>query len=694
MRTELAFVLLLFFLIMIKSCTAPEPKNINWDAAGGNAGQTKYSALAQINKGNIHQLKIAWIYHSGNAAGNIQCNPLVIDGVMYVTTPEQHLVAVDAVNGKEKWRFRPERKGEKFSNVNRGLAYYGSGGQQIVFYGSGNYLNAVDIRTGKPVTRFGDSGRINLSEGYSRPAEQMGMQALAAPVVYKNIVIVGGTSWSAGAVVSGFDIMTGGKKWSFNTIPHPGEYGYDTWGDTSFYRTGAGVNVWGGLCVDTGRGMVFFSTGQPKGDFYRPYNAGDQLYGNCIVALDAATGKRKWHYQIIHRDLWDLDLPCAPVLVDLKQNGKNIPGVMQLSKTGNAFLFNRETGAPLSRIEERSVFPSTLEGEKAAPTQPYVSWPEPYSRQVVTAQDIFGLDTAHYKKARELYEQSDAGWFIPPSTKGLLYYGIHGGSEWGGGAYDALSNTLFVNANEIAWHIKMKDLQEGDEAKQHPGRSVFLKMNCSNCHGLDLKGRDNAPALTSLEKKYTDAPLKSLIRNGRKGMPAFLQLTDTELEALAGYLLHAQSPAVRTTSTALRYQSLGYNKFVDDQGYPCTTPPWGTLNALDLTSGKIKWKVPLGEYPELTARGIPVTGTENFGGCIVTGGGLVFIAAARDATFRAFDKDSGKVLWEAKLPFGGYAVPATYMVNGKQYVVIPATGGGKLGTPTGDTYVAFSLSDI
>lgn len=694
MKKALIYFIIVSLLVFVKTaCRVPDSQTANWEAAGGNEGQTKYSSLSQINKENVHLLKEAWVYHSGNPAGNIQCNPLVIDGIMYVTTAEQHLVAVDATNGKEIWRFRPERNGESFNNINRGLAYYKSSDHKIIFYASGTYLNAVDMITGKAFISFGDSGRANLSEGLYKPASQMSMRALAAPVIYKDIVIAGGTSWSACANVSGFDVITGRRKWIFNTIPRPGENGYETWGDTSFYRTGAGANVWGGLCVDSDRGMVYFSTGQPKGDLYRPGKAGNQLFGNCIIALDAATGKKRWHYQTIHRDLWDLDLPCAPVLVTLQHNGKTIPGVVQLSKTGNVFLFNRETGELISKVEERPVPASTLEGEQAATTQPLVIWPEPYVRQIITAKDIFGVDSVQYKKAKAVFDQSDAGWFIPPSTKGLLYYGIHGGSEWGGGAYDSASNTMFINANEIAWHMEMKDMLEGDETIQHPGRTVFLQMNCASCHGMDLKGRDNTPALSSIDKKYTSAQLKNIIINGRNGMPAFSQIDSSDLDALTGYLLKIRSDDKRKHFEGLRFQSMGYNKFVDDQGYPLTTPPWGTLNAMDLNTGKIKWKVPLGEYAALTAKGYPVTGTENFGGCIVTKGGLVFIAATRDAKIRAFDSENGKILWEAQLPYGGYSTPATYIAKGKQYVVIPATGGGKLGTTTGDAYVAFALSD-
>lgn len=690
MHQSRVFIFCSFLIFLSFSCQRTTHDAGDWYTAGGNEGQTKFSALTQINKENVHQLKQAWVYHSGNTAGNIQCNPLVIKGVMYVTTAEQHLVAVDGTNGKEIWRFNPERNGEKFSNVNRGLAYYDAGDAAYLYYSSGNYLNAVNASTGEALWSFGDSGRIHMSEGLHKPADEINLKALAAPVMYKDIVIVGGTSWSATSNVSGFDALTGKRRWIFNTVAHPGEEGYETWGDTTYYRTGAGVNVWGGLCVDVERGMVFFSTGQPKPDFYRPNNPGNQLYGNSVVALDAATGKKKWHYQTIHKDLWDLDLPCAPILVTLNKDGKKIPGVAQLSKTGNVFLFDRVTGEPLSEIEERAVPTSQLEGETTSPTQPYLKWPEPYARQVVTAEDIHGLDSVQYQKAKAIYDRSDAGWFLPPSTKGLLYYGIHGGSEWGGASYDEKSNTLFINANELAWNIVMKDVHAAIQS--HPDAVVYLANSCGNCHGIDLKGSGNGPELQGLAKRYNTSQIKNIIKNGKGAMPSFAALKNTDLDALVNYLTNTgEDGKTGIPANTPRYQSVGFVKFLDDNGYPATRPPWGTLNAMDLTTGKIKWKVPLGEYPELTAKGIPVTGTENFGGSIVTQSGLLFIAATRDGKMRAFDTDNGKILWEDSLPFGGYATPATYMVNGKQYVVIAATGGGKLATTTGDAYVAFAL---
>lgn len=672
----------------------------NWAYTGGTEKQIKYSKLEQINKSNVSELEVAWTYNSGEMAGNVQGNPLIIDGVVFITTPSQKLKALDATTGQEIWSFDPARKGEGFGGVNRGIAYWGEGGEALIFYTSGSYLNAINAKTGIPKESFGDGGRIDLNDDLVKPADQMGITAPAAPVIYDDLVIVGAMTWSAPANVSAFNVETGKREWIFHTIPQPGEEGYDTWGDEDFWKNGAGVNVWGGLSVDSDNAMVFFATGQPKDDFYRPQNPGTQLYGNSVVALDAASGKKEWHYQTLYNDLWDLDLPCAPILFELEWQGKKIPAVAQLSKTGNTFLFNRITGELLSEVEERPVPESDLEAQYTHPVQPYVLWPEPFSKQEFTKDHLTDLNPEARRFAKEWFDKKDTGWFVPPSEKGILYYGVHGGAEWGGGSYDPETNTIFVNSNDLAWDITMRNINKekagGDNNQpiQLPGKKYYLQYGCASCHGSNKKGKDGLPALTDLSNIYQVQDVVKIIREGKNAMPAFKQIPEDEVQLIAQYILDLQGEKAESSEEASPvYRAIDYTKFLDPEGYPATKPPWGTMNAIDLNTGKIKWKVPLGEYEELSEQGIELTGTENFGGSIVTKGGLVFIGASRDQKFRAFDKETGEVLWETTLPYGGYAIPSTYMVGGRQYVIIPATGGGKLGTQSGDAYVTFALPD-
>lgn len=700
-KTGKPYLWLLVAVLLMMACQqasrpSQNPTSLDWSVTGGDEGVTRFSKADEITKENVSKLKVAWVYHSGNSKGNIQMNPLVVEGIMYVTTPDHEIIAVNAKTGQEIWRHNPARKGERLGGINRGIAFWKEGSDRRLLFTANNYLVAIDARTGKSIESFGQEGRVDLNEGLVRPASEMKITAPASPVVYRNTIIVGCMSWSAPANVSGFDVKTGKRTWLFNTIPQPSEPGYETWGDADFWREGAGVNVWGGLSVDTELGMVYFATGQPKNDFYRPGKPGSQLYGNSIVALNAATGKHAWHYQVIHRDLWDLDLPCAPILADFTHKGKPVAGVVQLTKTGNIFLFNRQTGELLSEVEERPVPKSQLWGENAYPTQPYVQWPQSFSRQVVTEKDLTDRNPEVHQEALSRFRSADTGWYVPPTQKGVIYYGIHGGAEWSGGAYDPTTGNLYVNANELAWHITMIDINAKEKSAtalaQHPGRRVYLEKGCVGCHGSERQGNGGIPALVRLSQKYKQPDVVQIIKNGRGAMPAFSQISEDEVQALAEFLLDMEShKPQKEQNLPPVYRAMNYTKFLDKDHYPATKAPWGTLNAINLHSGKMVWKQPLGEYPELTARGIPVTGRENFGGCIVTKGGLVFIAATGDEKIRAFDKDSGKKLWEADLPFGGYATPSTYMIEGKQYLVIAATGGGKLGTKTGDAYVAFAL---
>jgi quinoprotein glucose dehydrogenase len=673
----------------------------NWSFTGGTEKQTKYSELDQINKSNVAELEVAWIYNSGEMAGNVQGNPLIIDGVIYITTPSQKLIALNAETGKKIWSFDPARDNEEFGGVNRGVAYWCDGDKTLIFYTSGNYLNAVNTKTGLAVDNFGDKGRIDLNAGLVKPADQMGITAPAAPVIFDDLVIVGAMSWSAPANVSAFNVLTGNRVWIFHTIPQPGEQGYETWGDKEFWKKGAGVNVWGGLSVDSENNMVFFATGQPKDDFYRPRNPGTQLYGNSIVALNAATGKKKWHYQTLFNDLWDLDLPCAPILFDFQWKGEKIPAVAQLTKTGNTFLFNRITGELLSKVEERPVPESDLEGQYTHPVQQFVLWPEPFSRQEFTEDHLTDRTPEARRFAKEWFDRKDIGWFVPPSENGILYYGVHGGAEWGGGSYDPETNTIFVNSNDLAWDITMRNINEqvGNQKNGQPsplaGRKFYLQYGCASCHGSNKQGKEGLPPLSGFNNNYKVPDIVKIIKEGRNTMPSFKQIPEDEVQLIAQYILDLKSEKQELSrEVAPVYRAIDYTKFLDKDGYPATKPPWGTMNAIDMKTGKIKWKVPLGEYEELSKQGIDVTGTENFGGSIVTKGGLVFIGASRDHKFRAFDKDTGKILWEITLPFGAYAIPSTYMVNGKQYVITPATGGGKLGTKTGDAYIAFALPAV
>jgi quinoprotein glucose dehydrogenase len=550
---------------------------------------------------------------------------------------------------------------------------------------------------------FGRGGHIDLLDGLDRDPKGLYVLSNTPGAVYRDLLIVGsrvseGPGPAAPGHIRAYDVRTGRIRWTFHTIPHPGEFGYDTWPKDAWQRAG-GANAWSGITVDHGRGLVFLPTGSAAFDFWGGNRHGANLFANCLLVLDAATGRRVWHYQFVHHDIWDRDLPAAPVLVTVNHDGRRLDAVAQTTKSGHVFLFERETGRPLFPIEERPVPPSDLRGEQAWPTQPFPLKPPPFARQAFTEDEVTDLSPKSRAAVLERLRQTRTGRaFIPPSAQGTIVFpGFDGGAEWGGAAFDPGSHLLYVNSNEMPWILTMVELEVGKASEKRPlGERVYLR-HCASCHGADFKGVPQmaSPSLVDLGLRRSRAEVAPLLKEGKGVMPPFGWMDKKEMEAVLAHVLGEPEPASEGGARPgsehdSPYTMTGYNRFFDPDGYPAVKPPWGTLNAIDLDKGEIAWSVPLGELPELTRRGIPPTGTENYGGPVVTAGGLVFIGASKDEKFRAFDKKTGKVLWETSLPAGGYASPATYEVGGRQYVVI-AAGGGKMGTKSGDAYLAFAL---
>jgi quinoprotein glucose dehydrogenase len=493
-------------------------------------------------------------------------------------------------------------------------------------------------------------------------------------------------------------------RWIFHTIPKPGEPGFESWENKEAYLNIGGANSWSGFSLDEAKGIVFAPTGSAAYDFYGGKRLGDNLYANSVLALDASTGKRIWHFQTVHHDIWDRDLPTSPVLVNITKDGKNIEAVVSVSKSGFIFLFDRVTGKPIYPINEMAVpAVSELVGEKPSLTQPFPSFFKPFARQILLEKDLNNIipDSSYQDIKNRLATYKTGNMYHPPSKAGtVIFPGFDGGAEWGGPAFDPTSGILYVNANEMPWVLTMVDVKEKPiklETNLQAGERLY-RSSCMPCHGPDQKGAGNYPALIDINKKYTEQQFTALLTGGRRMMPAFSQLSLTEKKAIASFILKNETvqkekfvAPVRAVNEwdKLPYAATGYNKFLTKEGYPAVAPPWGTLNAINLNTGELVWKDTLGDVPEFKAKGIH-TGTENYGGPVVTAGGLIFIAATKDAKFRAFNKRTGKLLVELDLPAAGFATPAVYEKNGKQYVVI-ACGGGKLKASSGDSYVAFSL---
>ena len=650
-------------LVAVGCATSGSPAD-DWRVRGGDPGNSRYSTLDQINTDNVGQLQLAWTYHTDDlppgGRGEIQATPIVVNGVLYTTTPALAVIALQADNGKLIWRFDPFTGRARESHVNRGVVYWTQGGDRRVFYTAGRRLYALDARSGRSIATFGDSGSVDLAAGLSRAIGDAYLVATSPGAVYRDLLIqgtrVGEDEGSAPGDVRAYDARTGAIRWTLHTIPQPGEFGYDTWPAEAF-KTAGGANAWSGITVDSARGIVYIPTGSATPDFYGGNRIGANLFANSLVALDARTGKRLWHFQTVHHDLWDRDLPAAPNLVTVTRDAKRVDAIAQITKSGFVFLFDRESGSPLFPIEERAVPTSDLRGERAWPTQPFPAKPAPFARQTIREADVTATERRRYRALRH------DGLFAPPSRQGsVVLPGFDGGGEWGGAAVDPGTAVLYVNASDVPWIAAMR------ESKATSGSTVFA-TRCASCHGGDRRGRDRAPSLIDLRARLSRDEVQRVIERGRGFMPAARGLSEPEQRAVIEYLGYS-------ASVSSPYEFVGYERWRDSSGFPAIKPPWGTLSAIDLNSGDYRWRIPLGG--------------EQYGGPIVTAGGLLFIAATQDAKFRAFDKRTGKLLWEAALPAPGYATPATFAVRGKQYVVI-AAGGGKLGSKSSDTYVAYSL---
>ena len=703
LRNCVAHLCFIFALVICGlGSSADKNADRDWPIYGGTPENDHFSPLKQINRKNVKHLQVAWTFDT-EEAGGLQTSPVEVNGVLYGITPTQKIFAVDAGSGKLLWKFASGIKG---TQPDRGLSYWSDGKESRIIAGVMNFVYALDAATGKPVPTFGKDGRIDLREGLARnPAEQV-IYLTSPAVIYKDLMIVGGreseTLPAPYGDIRAYEVRTGKLRWAFHTIPRPGEFGYDTWPKDSWKSTGA-ANNWTGMTLDRNTGTIYIPTGSAAFDFYGGDRLGDDLFANCLLALNAETGERIWHFQAVHHDLWDRDFPTPPILVTLNHDGQKVEALAQNSKQGFVFLFDRANGKPIFPLDCREYSPSDVPGEVAAKQQCLPTKPAPYARQLLTEDLLTNRTPQMHQWALDRFRTfRSEGQFVPFTTgkETVIFPGLDGGAEWGGQAVDPETGIMYVNANDIAWTGRLAKTTP-EEAQQNSPKGTYTSQ-CSVCHGENMAGSPPAiPSLLEARQHLSSDQIASTIKNGKGRMPGFGNLSDEQITALVSYVVSGgtsiQVETKEVTSPepllpVMPYHFTGYLRFYDPDGYPAVAPPWGTLNAINLNTGEYVWQHPFGEYPELAAQGMKDTGTENYGGPLVTGGGLLFIGATNyDKKFHAFDKASGKLLWETTLPFAGNATPITYQVKGRQYVVIAAGGGKDLKSKSGGVYVAFAV---
>jgi quinoprotein glucose dehydrogenase len=682
-----------------------------WTVYRGGNGSNAYSSLNQINRSNVRNLKPAWTFRTGDPSEyvTLECNPIIVDTVLYAISPKLKAFALHAATGKLLWMFDPFQTHPGGGGYCRGLTYWSSGDDRRVFLFAGSRMLALNAITGQPVAEFGRNGCVDLAEGLRPGGGNAEVEMTSPGIIYKDLIIVGSSVGedygSSPGHIRAYDVRSGKMKWIFHTIPQPGEFGYDSWPKDS-YRTAGGCNDWSGFSLDKKRGIVFAATGGPAFDFHGGDRTGQNLFGNCVIAIDAATGKRIWHFQTSHHDLWDYDLPAPPNLVTVKHNGKRVDAVAQISKQGFVFLLDRETGVPLFPVQEKPVPASQMPGEHSWPTQPFPEKPLPLCRQGFSESDITDISqAAHDYVLREAKKYTWGDIYLPPSEQGTIEMpGFRGGGEWSGAAFDPETGVLYAGINDIPNIVRLIPKTEKKQdalagmATAEAG-AVLYSSHCAVCHGSDRKGNGSFPPLLNVSARMQPAAALEILKSGKGMMPSFNTLPEVRRNAIVAFLFRlkgtyheiGEKQESPPADQPKRYALKGYVQLLDSTGYPGVKPPWGTLNAVDLNTGELLWKVPVGGYAALAGKGLPNTGTQLLGGVMATAGGLLFIGASQDEKFRAIDEATGRTLWEYQLPAGGYATPATYEVNGKQYVVIAAGGGGRQRTRSSDYYIAFAL---